>query len=109
MAETAAAGNVERHVVQQQSTMTDDLVPLYANFVRVAALPEEVVLDFGLNPQTIGAPPVPVKVSHRMVMSYYTAKRLWMGLGAFLQRHEQTFGPVEIDVAKRVLPNSQQT
>ena len=37
-------------------------------------------------------------------MNYFTAKRLWLALGAFLQRHEQAFGPLEIDVAKRVLP-----
>jgi hypothetical protein len=39
-----------------------------------------------------------------MVMNYYTAKRLWVALGVFLQRHEKAFGVVEIDVAKRVIP-----
>lgn len=82
----------------------ENLEPLYANFVRVAGLPEELVLDFGLNPQPFGSSPLPVKVSQRMVMNYFTAKRLWLALGAFLQRHEQAFGPVEIDVTKRVIP-----
>lgn len=98
----------ERVAAQPQPVIEpDNLEPLYANFVRVAGLPEELVLDFGLNPQPFGASPVPVKVSQRMVMNYYTAKRLWLALGAFLQRHEQAFGAVEIDVSKRVIPNQQ--
>ena len=97
--------NTERTPSQSQPVIEPDgLEPLYANFVRVAGLPEELVLDFGLNPQPFGASPLPVKVSQRMVMNYFTAKRLWLALGAFLQRHEQAFGAVEIDVAKRVLP-----
>ena len=95
----------ERLAGQPQPVIEPEhLEPLYANFVRVAGLPEELVLDFGLNPQPFGASPLPVKVSQRMVMNYFTAKRLWLALGAFLQRHEQAFGPLEIDVAKRVLP-----
>lgn len=82
----------------------ENLEPLYANFARVSGLPEELILDFGLNPQPAGAQPVPVKVSQRLVVNYYTAKRLWLALGAFLQRHEQAFGEVQIDVNKRVLP-----
>lgn len=95
-----AATNQAQPVIEPEN-----LEPLYANFVRVAGLPEELVLDFGLNPQPFGASPQPVKVSQRMVMNYFTAKRLWLALGAFLQRHEQAFGPVEIDVAKRVIPS----
>ena len=35
----------------QQVIEADDLEPLYANFARVSGLPEELILDFGLNPQ----------------------------------------------------------
>ena len=91
----------------QQVIEPEGLDPLYANFVRVAGLPEEMVLDFGLNPQPFGSVPAPVKISQRLIVNYFTAKRLWLALGAFLQRHEQAFGPVEIDVTKRVLPQSQ--
>ena len=95
---------VERVAGQPQPVIEpENLEPLYANFVRVAGLPEELVLDFGLNPQPFGSSPLPVKVSQRMVMNYFTAKRLWLALGAFLQRHEQAFGAVEIDVTKRVI------
>ena len=100
----AVSGDSERLLTQSQPVIEpENLEPLYANFVRLAGLPEELVLDFGLNPQPFGAAPVPVKVSQRMVMTYFTAKRLWLGLGAFLQRHEQSFGAVEIDVNKRIV------
>lgn len=88
----------------QQVVEPNDLEPLYANFARVSGLPEELILDFGLNPQPAGTAAVPVKISQRLVVNYYTAKRLWMALGAFLQRHEQAFGEVQIDVNKRVIP-----
>jgi hypothetical protein len=96
---------------QQQITFptveSEGLATLYANFVRVSPSPEELVLDFGLNPNLPGAQITPVKISQRLVLNYYTAKRLWGGLGIALQRHEQTFGVLETDVNKRVLPPSQ--
>lgn len=107
MAELSATPENERTATAQQVQQViepDDLEPLYANFARVSGLPEELILDFGLNPQPSGAQPVAVKVSQRLVVNYYTAKRLWMALGAFLQRHEQAFGEVQIDVNKRVIP-----
>jgi hypothetical protein len=84
-----------------------NLLPTYANFARVTGSPEELVLDFGLNPTPFGSPSTPVKVSERLVLNYYTAKRLWAALGMALQRHEQAFGVLETDVNKRVLPQSQ--
>ena len=110
MAETpnfTTGPDVERTAVTQQVQQViepEGLEPLYANFARVSGLPEELILDFGLNPQPAGAQPTPVKVSQRLVVNYFTAKRLWMALGAFLQRHEQAFGEVQIDVNKRVIP-----
>ena len=88
----------------QQVVEPNGLEPLYANFARVSGLPEEMILDFGLNPQAAGGQPLPVKISQRLVVNYYTAKRLWLALGAFLQRHEQAFGEIQIDVNKRVIP-----
>ena len=108
MAETSnPATDTERSATTQQVQQVmepSDLEPLYANFARVSGLPEEMILDFGLNPQVAGGQPVAVKVSQRLVVNYYTAKRLWMALGAFLQRHEQAFGEIQIDVNKRVIP-----
>jgi hypothetical protein len=85
----------------------DGLQPIYANFARVTGSPEELVLDFGLNPSPFNSPAVSVKVQQRLVMNYYTAKRLWAALGMAIQRHENAFGVLETDVNKRVLPQSQ--
>ena len=78
--------------------------PTYANFCRVMATPEEVILDFGLNPQPFTAGAQVVKADHRIVMSAYTTKRLLAALATTIQRHEQTFGAIEVDVNRRVSP-----
>jgi Protein of unknown function (DUF3467) len=78
--------------------------PTYSNFCRVTATPEEVILDFGLNPQPFAASGQIVKTNHRIVMSAYTTKRLLAAIGMTIQRHEQTFGAIELDVNRRVSP-----
>jgi hypothetical protein len=82
--------------------------PTYANFCRVTATPEEVILDFGLNPQPFAANGQIVKANHRIVMSAYTTKRLLAAIGMTIQRHEQTFGAIEVDVNRRVSPHRTQ-
>jgi hypothetical protein len=74
----------------------------YANFCRVTGTPDELIIDFALNPQPIGYPSSPIVVSDRIVTSFYTAKRMLYALQTTIQRHEQTFGVIEIDVQKRV-------
>ncbi|MDR3181762.1 MAG: DUF3467 domain-containing protein [Planctomycetaceae bacterium] len=75
---------------------------IYANFCRVTGTPEELLIDFGLNPQPIGADTPPITVSSRVVTNFYTAKRMMLALQATIQRHEQTFGTLELDVQKRI-------
>jgi hypothetical protein len=79
-------------------------LPTYANFCRVMATPEEVILDFGLNPRPFTAGRQDVKANHRVVLNYYTTKRLLTAIGMTIQRHEQTFGAIELDVNRRVSP-----
>jgi hypothetical protein len=74
----------------------------YANFCRITGTPEEIIIDFGLNPQPVGIPSTPIIVTERIVTNFYTAKRLLFALQATIQRHEQTFGVLEIDIQKRV-------
>jgi hypothetical protein len=108
---SSTGDNPPAQPMQQQQIPTmeaEGLRAAYANFVRVSPSPEELVLDFALNPNLPGGGPiVPIKISDRLVLNYFTAKRLWGGLGLALQRHEQTFGVLETDVNKRVLPQSQ--
>src|SRR5436190_9783364 len=74
----------------------------YTNFARVTSTAEEVIIDFCLNANPFGGGHQELHVSQRLILNFYTAKRLLSALGMTLQRHEQTFGSVELDVRRRV-------
>src|SRR5437870_5670203 len=79
------------------------LAAAYANFFRVTGTPEELVLDFGLNTQQMTPTgPEAVKLSHRLVLSFYTAKRLLGALQWAVNRYENNFGVLETDFQKRM-------
>jgi hypothetical protein len=81
-------------------------VASYSNFCRVTGTPEELIIDFGLNPQPVGVPTEPIRVSQRIITNFYTAKRMLQVLQTTVQRHEATFGALEIDVQRRVQPGA---
>jgi hypothetical protein len=89
---------------QQTQIEVDDshMVCSYANFCRVTGSPEELIIDFGLNPQPMGTPQKAVRVDQRIVVNFFTAKRLLAALHMSVQRHEGAFGVLETDVQKRV-------
>jgi hypothetical protein len=78
----------------------------YANFVRVTGTPEELVLDFGLSTQVAPTATEPVALTHRLVLNFYTAKRLLGALHMAVQQHEAHFGVLETDVQKRAKPQT---
>jgi hypothetical protein len=83
---------------------TSKLSTAYANFARVTGTAEELVLDFGLSTQMTPTPSEPVHLTHRLVINFYTAKRLFGALGMAIQQHEAHFGVLETDVQKRARP-----
>ena len=89
---------------QRRQIEIDDskTIASYANFCRVTGTPEELIIDFGLNPQPFGVPTEPIAVSQRIITNFYTAKRMLHALQLSIQRHEATFGVLEIDVQRRV-------
>jgi hypothetical protein len=97
-------------VQQTTEVVVDDTgtQPTYANFCRVTATPEEMILDFGLNSQPFATGRQDVKASQRIVMNAYTTKRLLTAIGMTIQRHEQTFGAIELDVRRRAGSAQQQ-
>jgi hypothetical protein len=103
-------GGEGRPATQQQTPQPmqipvdiSDMSALYANFFRVTGTPEEIVLDFGLNTQLMTPTgPEAVKLNQRLVLSFYTAKRLLNALQWAVNRHETTFGVIETDFNKRV-------
>ena len=108
MAEETKPATPPAEQPQQQQQMpqfnvdTAALSTAYANFCRVTGTPEELVLDFGLNTQMNPVPSEPVKLTHRLVMNYFTAKRLLGALHMAVQQHEGVYGVLEIDIQKRV-------
>ena len=101
----AAQQPAAQQPVAQQTIRVDDsdVVASYANFCRVSSTPEELILDLALNPNPFATGEVTLKVSQRIIMNHYTAKRLLGALSAAIQRHEQVFGVLETDVRKRVV------
>ena len=84
-------------------------ISCYANFCRVTGSPEELIVDFGMNAQPIGANDKPVEITQRIVLNFYTAKRLLHALHVSVQRHEEVFGKIETDIQKRVVAKEAST
>lgn len=101
----AASNNAAQAKAQVRPPIVDEskMSATYANFCRVTGTPEELIIDFGLNTQPIGEPGGVVPVTERVVMNYFTAKRLLQALGMSVARHEQVFGPLETNVLKRAV------
>ncbi len=83
----------------------------YANAFRTNGTAEEVMVDFGLN--LLGqpgadekTPEIVFQVNERVVLNYYSAKRLAIALGQLIRRHEDQFGELELDVSKRAKSQS---
>ncbi len=75
----------------------------FANLCRVTGTPEEVMMDFALNPNAFGrVMDETVKIDHRIVMTYEAAKRTAYVLLETVRRHEENFGPIELDPRKRL-------
>jgi len=103
----AAPATPQQPAPRQQIQVNDtNVIASYANFCRVTGTPEELIIDFGLNPQPFGIPTEPVVVGQRIVTNFYTAKRMLQALMLTVQRHEAAFGVLETDVQKRVVPGA---
>ena len=75
----------------------------YANVVNASSTREEVTLFFGTNLtwNPGEAKEFKVRLSDRIVLNPYAAKRLWILLGAILKEYETRVGPLNIDVGGR--------
>lgn len=78
----------------------------YVSGFRPTMGPEELMLDFGLNHvRPTGNKEQPVEIvfqaSNRLIMSYFSAKRLAVALSRVVRRYEQEFGEIELNAANR--------
>ena len=84
----------------------------YASGFRPIVTAEEVILDFGMNlARLTGDKKSPYEVvfqaNNRVIMSYYSTKRLAIALGQVVRRFEEKFGVLELNAAKRSIGPSQ--
>src|SRR3954469_18770983 len=93
-APTQAPQGQQAQQQQIQVTIDDsDMSSVYVNFFRVTGNPDEVLLDLGMYSQVMAAAgPEPIKLNHRLVMNFVTAKKLAEVLRVVVARHEQAFG-----------------
>ncbi len=94
----------------------------YANAFRTNATADEVILDMGLNqviPATPGTPgstgasgpdgklqgdvaaEMLFDINSRVILNYFTAKRLAITLGQIVRKHEERFGELKLNVQDR--------
>ena len=93
---------------QQQIQMRVDerqMTTSYANAFRTNGTAEEVIIDFGMNMVVPtgqqSQPEIHFRVNDRVILNYYSAKRLALTLGNLIRQHEEQFGELELDPAKR--------
>jgi len=96
----------QQRQVPQLQVNDANAIACYANFCRVTGSPEELIIDFGLNPQPVGMPKDPIEVKQRIIVNFFTAKRLLAALQLSVQRHEAVFGVLETDIQKRLRPQA---
>jgi hypothetical protein len=103
MAEKKVAPSAEEQVQQTEVVFSEkNLHAAYANFARVTATPEEVIVDFALNSNPFATGKQEINIDQRLIMNFYTAKRLFTTLGMTLQKHEEVWGQIELDPRRRV-------
>jgi len=81
-----------------------DVNASYSNFCRVTGTPEEVIIDFALNPNPFSQQDQNIGIDQRIVVNQFTAKRLFAALQQTIMRHEQNFGSIELNVQRRLQP-----
>ena len=96
-AATATRGGAQPNLKWDDSAMTTS----YANVVNLSMTREEVGLFFGTNLTTGMAPTdeVRIRLTDRIIMTPYAAKRLCLLLSANLRAYEERYGPLDVEGA----------
>lgn len=90
---------------QQQGTRVrwddSDMSTSYANVCNVSSTREEVTLLFGTNQSWhTGQEEVVIKLSDRLILSPYAAKRMSQLLTNIVDQYEQRFGSLQTDASE---------
>jgi hypothetical protein len=100
-ARTGARPEVGKPAVPSVNWDDSEMRTSYANVVNASSTREEVTLFFGTNLTWNPTEKLEfnVKLSDRVVLNPFAAKRLWMLLSAILKEYESRFGVLSIDAS----------
>jgi hypothetical protein len=71
----------------------------YANTIRTSTMPDEMVMDFGINmpmPTPDGQAVLVFSVGSRVIMNWAAAKRLAISLGQAVRQYEEQHGEIKL-------------
>jgi hypothetical protein len=71
----------------------------YANTIRTSTMPDELVMDFGINmpmPTQDGQGVLLFSVGSRVIMNWGAAKRLAISLGQAVRQYEEQHGEIKL-------------
>jgi hypothetical protein len=71
----------------------------YANTIRTSTMPDEMVMDFGINmpmPTADGQAVLVFSVGSRVIMNWAAAKRLAISLGQAVRQYEEQHGEIKL-------------
>lgn len=71
----------------------------YANTIRTSTMPDELIMDFGINlpmPSPDNQPTLVFSVGSRIVMNWSAAKRLAISLGQAVRQFEEQNGEIKL-------------
>ena len=105
---TGARADVGKPAVPSVNWDDSDMRTSYANVVNASSTREEVTLFFGTNLTWNPTEKLEfnVKLSDRVVLNPFAAKRLWMLLSAILKEYESRFGVLSIEAGASAQPGS---
>lgn len=84
---------IQLHIDESKMTTT------YANTIRTSSMPDELILDFGINmpiPTQDNQPALVFSVGSRIILNWPSAKRLAMSLGQAVRNYEQQHGEIRL-------------
>lgn len=89
---TAGAGRAEGRKVNWDDK---ELTTSYANVCNVSSTREEVTLLFGTNETGLSREEMSVRLTERIILSPYAAKRLAQVIGNVVAEYEKRFGKLD--------------
>ena len=101
--QTEAAGNAPAVATQNRQVRIaiDDrgVTTESCDYWLMNSTPEEIILRLG---STKANPQGPVKITHRIALNYYSAKRLLTALYQTVQNYEKALGTLDVEPAAEV-------